>query len=56
MSTARRWRKASPALETVGEVRDGAWVAELAGDILQGWPKGMRLNWGSTTWMPPRPG
>ncbi|MFE1522152.1 IS1380 family transposase, partial [[Kitasatospora] papulosa] len=33
----------TPALETGGEVRDGAWVAELACDILQGWPKGMRL-------------
>ncbi|WP_331751588.1 IS1380 family transposase (plasmid) [Streptomyces globisporus] len=33
----------TPALETCGEVRDGAWVAELTGDILQGWPKGMRL-------------
>ncbi|KOT46889.1 transposase [Streptomyces caelestis] len=33
----------TPALETGGEVRDGAWVAELTGDILQGWPKGMRL-------------
>lgn len=26
-----------------GEIRDGAWVAELAGDVLAGWPKGMRL-------------
>ncbi|MFE8971809.1 IS1380 family transposase, partial [Streptomyces albogriseolus] len=33
----------TPALETGGEVRDGAWVAELTGDILQGWPKGMRM-------------
>ncbi|MGA5811044.1 IS1380 family transposase [Streptomyces cellulosae] len=33
----------TPALETGGEVRDGAWVAELTGDILQDWPKGMRL-------------
>ncbi|WP_406326719.1 IS1380 family transposase [Streptomyces sp. NBC_00203] len=33
----------TPAVETGGEVRDGAWVAELAGDILEGWPKGMRL-------------
>ena len=31
------------AVETGGEVRDGAWVAELAGDVLGGWPKGMRL-------------
>ncbi|MFH9735794.1 IS1380 family transposase [Streptomyces sp. NPDC017260] len=29
--------------ETDGEVRDGAWVAELTGDVLTGWPKGMRL-------------
>lgn len=33
----------TPAVETSGEVRDGAWVAELTGDTLQGWPKGMRL-------------
>ncbi|MFE5189910.1 IS1380 family transposase [Streptomyces sp. NPDC056628] len=33
----------TPALEADGEVRDGAWVAELAGDVLGGWPKGMRL-------------
>lgn len=33
----------TPAIETGGQVREGAWVAELAGDILQGWPKGMRL-------------
>ncbi|MEU6547008.1 IS1380 family transposase [Streptomyces sp. NPDC046859] len=33
----------TPALEADGEVRDGAWVAELAGDVLDGWPKGMRL-------------
>ncbi|MCA1224410.1 transposase, partial [Streptomyces sp. 8L] len=26
-----------------GEVRDGAWVAELTGSLLDGWPKGMRL-------------
>lgn len=31
------------AVEADGEVRDGAWVAELAGDVLTGWPKGMRL-------------
>ncbi|MGW3151822.1 hypothetical protein ACWDG1_45950 [Streptomyces sp. NPDC001177] len=29
--------------ETDGEVRDGAWVAELTGDVLDGWPKGVRL-------------
>ncbi len=33
----------TPAIEPGGEVRDGAWVAELAGDVLKGWPKGMRL-------------
>jgi hypothetical protein len=33
----------TPAIETDGEVRDGAWVAELTGDLLTGWPKGMRL-------------
>ncbi|MFF0110681.1 IS1380 family transposase [Streptomyces hirsutus] len=33
----------TPAIETGGEVRDGAWVAELTGDLLDGWPKGMRL-------------
>jgi Transposase DDE domain group 1 len=33
----------TPAVETDGEVRDGAWAAELAGGILDGWPQGMRL-------------
>ncbi len=33
----------TPAVEPGGEIRDGAWVAELAGDCLRGWPKGMRL-------------
>ncbi|CAM5482273.1 IS1380 family transposase OS=Streptomyces aurantiogriseus OX=66870 GN=GCM10010251_97380 PE=4 SV=1 [Streptomyces aurantiogriseus] len=33
----------TPAVETSGEVRDGAWVAELTGDLLDGWAKGMRL-------------
>ncbi|MFF2628624.1 IS1380 family transposase [Kitasatospora griseola] len=33
----------TPAIEPGGEVREGAWVAELAGDVLTGWPKGMRL-------------
>jgi hypothetical protein len=33
----------TPAVEPDGQVRDGAWVAELAGDVLNGWPKGMRL-------------
>ncbi|MFF2361309.1 IS1380 family transposase [Streptomyces sp. NPDC058122] len=33
----------TPAIEPDGDVRDGAWVAELAGDVLKGWPKGMRL-------------
>lgn len=31
------------ATEPDGEIRDGAWVAELDGDVLKGWPKGMRL-------------
>ncbi|MFF3918451.1 IS1380 family transposase [Streptomyces sp. NPDC001852] len=33
----------TPAIEPHGDVRDGAWVAELAGDVLSGWPKGTRL-------------
>ncbi|MEU7088412.1 IS1380 family transposase [Streptomyces achromogenes] len=33
----------TPAVEADGEVRGGAWVAELTGDVLEGWPKGMRL-------------
>lgn len=33
----------TPAVETDGEVRDGAWVAELADDVLDGWPKGTQL-------------
>jgi hypothetical protein len=33
----------SAAVEPDGQVRDGAWVAELAGDVLKGWPTGMRL-------------
>ncbi|MFJ7244328.1 IS1380 family transposase [Kitasatospora sp. NPDC098652] len=33
----------TPAVEPGGEIRDGAWVAELAGDVLKGWPKGIRL-------------
>lgn len=31
------------AIEPGGEIRDGAWVAEITGDCLKGWPKGMRL-------------
>jgi hypothetical protein len=31
------------AVEPDGQVRDGAWVAELAGDVLKGRPTGMRL-------------
>ncbi|XUZ28777.1 IS1380 family transposase [Streptomyces sp. RMIT01] len=31
------------AVEPGGEIRDGAWVAEITGDCLKGWPKGMRL-------------
>ena len=33
----------TPAVEPDGEIRDGAWIAELDGDCLKGWPKGMRL-------------
>ncbi|MFD8079210.1 IS1380 family transposase [Streptomyces sp. NPDC059718] len=33
----------TPAVEPDGEIRDGAWIAELTGNILTGWPKGMRL-------------
>jgi hypothetical protein len=33
----------TPAVEADGEARDGAWVAELTGKLLDGWPKGMRL-------------
>ncbi|MFJ2607979.1 IS1380 family transposase [Streptomyces sp. NPDC087425] len=33
----------TPAVEADGEIRDGARVAELTGDVLDGWPKGMRL-------------
>ncbi|WUH94318.1 IS1380 family transposase [Streptomyces sp. NBC_00433] len=31
------------AVEPGGEIRDGAWIAELTGDCLKGWPKGVRL-------------
>lgn len=34
----------APALDADGEVRDGAWVAELTGLLdLSGWPAGMRV-------------
>jgi hypothetical protein len=33
----------TPAVEADGKARDGAWVAELTGSLLAGWPKGMRL-------------
>ncbi|WP_409474122.1 IS1380 family transposase [Streptomyces sp. HC307] len=35
----------TPAVEPDGEIRDGAWVAEIdaGSDCLTGWPKGMRL-------------
>jgi hypothetical protein len=33
----------TPAVGPDGEIRDGAWVAELTGGMLDGWPKGMRL-------------
>lgn len=31
------------AVKTNGEVRDGAWVAELTGKMLNDWPNSMRL-------------
>lgn len=31
------------AVEADGEIRDGAWAAELTGDVLDGCPKSMRL-------------
>lgn len=31
-----------PAVESCGKVRDGAWIAELTGDLLDGWPKATR--------------
>ncbi len=33
----------TPAVESDGKVRDGAWIAELTGTLMDGWPKGMRL-------------
>ncbi|MEV7020141.1 IS1380 family transposase [Streptomyces sp. NPDC093991] len=33
----------TPAIEADGGIRDGAWAAELTGDVLHGWHKGMRL-------------
>ncbi len=36
----RAW---TPAVEPDGQPRDGAWVAELAGNLLKGRPVGMRL-------------
>jgi hypothetical protein len=33
----------TPAVEPDGQARDGGWVAELAGDVLKGWPTGIRL-------------
>ncbi|MEY9988217.1 hypothetical protein ABIE67_000249 [Streptomyces sp. V4I8] len=33
----------TPAVEPDGDIRDGPWVTELAGDFLTGWPKGLRL-------------
>jgi hypothetical protein len=29
----------TPAVETDGEARDGVWVAEPTGKLLEGWPK-----------------
>lgn len=31
------------AVEADDGIRDGAWGAELTGDVLHGWPEGMRL-------------
>jgi hypothetical protein len=31
------------ATEPGGEIRDGAWIAEITSDCLTGWPRGMRL-------------
>ncbi len=33
----------TPAVEADSEIRDGASVSELTGDVHDGWPKGMRL-------------
>jgi hypothetical protein len=33
----------TPAVEPGGQIRDGARVAKLAGDVQDGWPPGMRL-------------
>jgi len=33
----------TPATEPGRQIRDGAWVAELTGRVLDGWPAGMRL-------------
>ena len=33
----------TPAIEPDCEIRDGAWVAEIASDVLKGWPPGMQL-------------
>ena len=34
----------TPAYDAGGQVRDGAWVAELTGLLdLYGWPKGVRV-------------
>ncbi|WP_328825840.1 IS1380 family transposase [Streptomyces sp. NBC_00252] len=33
----------TPAVESDGEIRDGSWVAELTGDLLDSWPQGIRL-------------
>jgi hypothetical protein len=32
----------TPAVETNGDTRHGAWVAELTGNLLHTWPTGMR--------------
>lgn len=37
------------AVEPGGEIRDGAWVAELDGDVLKGWPQGADRPQGTPT-------
>lgn len=34
----------TPAVEPDHETRDGAWAAELTGDLLVDWVKGMQLT------------
>jgi hypothetical protein len=34
----------TPPIDADGHIRDGAWGAELTGNLLDGWPRGMRLT------------